>query len=651
MFKLSGSEHPNLLRVYENASKVFDEGLIFRKRKKRERIYRFLRRLSIGIITVSGIIIFLLAVDIANFRIIQSESVQGKINIEKAISLLEKNDNKSAIYYSKMAQNNFGTSLSYLHEYKGNFLVKSFGFFGKQYNDVDYLLSTANTLSRGVEEASSFRGKMDSILINKGDFSKLSETDKKKILQFVYESAPELFGIKANIDLALTSFQQINYIGILSPFRSEIYDIGQKIKLADYLLDQQIPMSEILPAFFGYPEKSKYLVVFQDSRTLMPTGGAIKAYGVMENSLGEIAKFDTADSKILDNNLRDSVSVDLPLSFRNHTGKEKWLMSDANWSPDWPESAEKIKWFYEKETGDKSNLDGVIAINNDFIKELLNLSGPIMIDNISYDSGNFIKLYDSGTDKKVFGKLIKEIKLKLFDQNYSNYYDFFTLLSSNLAKKNLVLYFKDVNFEQIAEEKGWSSEIKNPDGDYLLVVDSNLGGSENDNYISKNINYQIDQDVNGVFADLSINYANNILTNFKNFSYKNYVRIYVPKGSLLINADGFDEKGVEVSDDKENNKTIFAGMIVVEPGKIANVKIRYKLPQNIESLVKQGEYGLYAQKQPGNNVDVLMVDLKFGNSIKLYNPTGFNVDLISDKNVRWSTNLLTDRLFSVNLFK
>lgn len=650
MFRISGSKNPDLLSVYHKASKVFDEGFIFRKRKRRERLFRYLRRLSVAIITVSCLILLYFSVHFVNFKVMYRESLEGKTNIEKAIASADVNENQSAIYFSKLAQNNFDTSLNYLHQYQSNFLVRNLDYFQKQYSDLDYLISTANTLSRGVEEASMFKMNLSEILLAENISSEEKKVNQEKLLKFIYESAPELFGIRANIDLALNTFNSISYSGILRPFRTEIEEIGKKIEIAGFILDQQIPLSQILPQFFGYPEKTKYLVVFQDNRMMTANGGAIRAYGVLENEMGEIVNFNTyaAEKAIFDFKDVEKTSAKKMKEKASVETKLTKLFSDLSLSPDWPSAAEKIKMDYRKNTGDKSEFDGVLAINNEFMVDLLSLTGPIKIGETEYSSQNVLNLFGYENNKNAIGEIIKIAKEQMLDKNQTDIFTAINFLSTNLIKKNIVLNFTDFSFQEISEERAWANEVKKTDGDYLMVVDTNIGAGANDVAISKNIGYNIDQDVNGIFADLHINYANNSTDKSVNGTYKNYLRIYVPSGCELIMSKGFDADGVEILEDLDNNKSIFAGTVTIEPGKIANIRIYYKLSSKVQKMAQDGEYSLYAQKQSGVKNNKFTVDLKFANSIRLYNPTGFNANLVENNQIHWETDYLTDRLFNVN---
>ena len=73
----------------------------------------------------------------------------------------------------------------------------------------------------------------------------------------------------------------------------------------------------------------------------------------------------------LQGNLEVLLSSPEPLHILN----ANWQMQDANWFFDFPTSAKKLMWFYEKSGG--PTVDGVIAINSNILPKLLAITGPI----------------------------------------------------------------------------------------------------------------------------------------------------------------------------------------------------------------------------------------------------------------------------------
>jgi len=159
--------------------------------------------------------------------------------------------------------------------------------------------------------------------------------------------------------------------------------------------------------------------------------------------------------------------------------------------------------------------------------------------------------------------------------------------------------------------------------------------------------YSLDQGVNGLFAKLKINYVHRGSFDWKTTRYRSYTRIYVPKGSQLIKSWGGSDEPVVTYD--EGDKTVFAGFISIEPGKINNIYLEYKLPDRIKmKAIAQKKYSLYVQKQPGLKIEELKVNLNFDNVIKSYKPVGFFVDNEKDNKITWTADLDTDREFNIN---
>jgi hypothetical protein len=78
-----------------------------------------------------------------------------------------------------------------------------------------------------------------------------------------------------------------------------------------------------------------------------------------------------------------------------------------------------------------------------------------------------------------------------------------------------------------------------------------------------------------------------------NATLRNWLRVYVPKGSKLVDFKG-SEKKVQTYD--ELGKTVYEGFLGVQPEGKASVKLSYTLPFKIKNA---DDYALLVQKQPG----------------------------------------------------
>jgi hypothetical protein len=77
--------------------------------------------------------------------------------------------------------------------------------------------------------------------------------------------------------------------------------------------------------------------------------------------------------------------------------------------------------------------------------------------------------------------------------------------------------------------------------------------------------------------------------------YRDYLRIYLPKGAKLLEARGFENKSQTYED---LGHTTIAGFFTVVPQGLAKVIIKYSTPGDFQS---QGKYYLMIQKQPGTD--------------------------------------------------
>ena len=636
--------------------------------KKREKKIKIFRYFLYFILLVASLFLLLLFLNFINIKYAYEEALSGKRNLEYSFSLFKEKKFNAALDFSLIAQKNFQKSLEYNQKIKNNIIIKHFYYLNNQIENIDYLFSVANILSQSFTAGIRFSSSLDNIINSESNFSNLEEKQKEALIKRIYESSPELNGLKADLDLALINLDKINYNWPISIFQNKIEDLKTKIKKTDKILKSVVPMSELLPFVLGYPQKTSLLVILQNKDELRPTGGFIGTYGILELEHGEILRFDTHDIYHLDMPVKDKLNIKPPKPLEDYLGIKKWYMRDANWSPDWPSSAKNIEDFYWKEDrllplkNKINNFDGkfagAIAITPDFIIDLLKITGPIIIDGEEYNQYNFTNLLQykvekgyellgtpSWERKEVIGKIATEIKKRLFAFDSNKFYKLLNVLKNNLDEKNILIYFKDDNLEEIVSENNWGGKIKNNEGDYLMVVDANLAAFKTDRVIDRKINYKIMESKNGIFSDLFLFYKHNGQFDWKTTRYRTYVRIYTPLGSELVKAEGFSQDKIDTY--SEFNKTVFGGFISIEPGKIGNIYLRYKLPNSIDLSLKKGYYTLYVQKQAGKEVGSLEVNLDFIRDINSYLPTGFYVNK-NKNNIKWESDFFRDKKFIVN---
>lgn len=670
MFKFSKSKHVDFAKLYYKFENVYNQLPQIKKAKRKKIIFKTLKFLSFFFIGTAALLIIFFGVHIFSLKEIYTQSIQGKIQLEQAVLKAETQDFEGSAASAVQASNKFNAALNNIEELKDSYVVSRFPIVKIQLEDLGYLLNSVEILSRSVAQGSRFGNEVQKLLDGdkKITYSTFTAEEKKRVLKKIFDSGPELAGMKANLDLALLSFDKISYTGILWPLKSKILEVKSKVEEGDNLLAQAFPMSQLLPVFTGFPKKSTFLVLFQNSDELRPTGGFLGTYGILQTENADITRFDTHDIYHMDMPVQDKLNIIPPDPIKKYLN-QKWYMRDANWLPDWPSSAQKIEWFYKTEnkllTGKNQinnfdgEFDGILAITPRLATELLSMVGPINIDGQEYNSENFTEILEyrvekgyaesgipSWQRKEVVGDILKEMKIRLLNLPSNRWKEIIKTINTNLARKDILIYLKDPQLETLVVEQNWGGELKNNTDDFVMLVDSNMAALKTDASITRNIRYDLSETAKGLIAKATINYAHQGRSDWKTSEYKSFTRLYVPSGSTLINVSGFEKNSLVVQN--ESNKTSFGGLLKVDPGSVGTLVFEYELPQALNNKIKSDGYDLLFQKQPSSRISELAVDVKLANVIKSYSPVGFSVDKNFDREISWTTDFEMDKYFNIS---
>lgn len=640
---------------------------LIKKRRRLRRNFKILKYFGLTIAFLFLVLLILFSAEILSFKQLYSQAVSGRHNLEQAIISAEQAEFSQAMVLAGAALADFNFSADELGRMKNSYLANRFPFLTGQLNGLESLLVANRFISQAIYSGANLGKNLENLTggDKKLNFSKFSPAEKRQVLGKIFESTPELNGIKADLILAYAGLDQVNAFGALFPFKKKIVQTKKQIDEARKILEKAVPLSQLLPVLAGYPKSSSYLVVLQDNDELRPTGGLLDGYGILRFTDGDLINFNTRDIYYLDMPAKGKIGVippepikkylvDPPAGLTAQAGG--WYLRDANWSPDWPTAAQKIDWFYRLESrlnpaAEKNpQFNGVIGLTPKLITYFLRVIGPVAVKGQVYDQTNFRGLLESRAEdgsswakKEIIGEIVKELKNKIFAWPVKEWTKTVNLLADNLASKDLLLYFSDKQLENIAVDNGWGGEIKSTAGDYLMVVDANLGGEKTDVELSRSLEYKVTQNKTGLFSKLTLNYAHHGGPGRQTGVYKSYTRVYAPLGSQLISSGGYSLSQIDLGG--EAGKTWFGFYFEVQPGEIKNITIEYKLPA---LAAAPQNYELYLQKQPGKEINETIVDLSFLNDIKSYSPASLYARKISPGRIRWEGDLNIDRKFEVN---
>ena len=415
--------------------------------------------------------------------------------------------------------------------------------------------------------------------------------------------------------------------------------------------------SEALNNIFGGSGYRKYLLVFQNQNEMRPTGGFIGSFALMEVENGELISLSVPPGGSYDLQGQLEKFVEPPEQMLPII--DRWHFRDANWFADFPTSAKKLMWFYRHSR--QVSTDGVIAINAEVLSRVLNITGPIKDEkrNVVLTSSNAIDtiqdIVENGEEKAQHKpkQILSDMAPKFIDQ-FKNLQPQDTIkilgnLQQAMEQKEIQAYFVDEKPKQLVKKLGWDGSILKTDNqDYLMVVNSNIGGQKSDAKIEQTISHEaVVQNDGDVVVTVTIErtHKGQVDEPFYGAANIDYLRIYVPQKSNLLRAGGFtmiEEKsfkaplkiakkdetikniekeigydalsGTKITD--EMGKTAFGNWVVTKPGKTTKVYFTYKLPFSVfdkkyktskkwynvmQNNLSYSDYQLVIQKQSGMN--------------------------------------------------
>lgn len=412
-----------------------------------------------------------------------------------------------------------------------------------------------------------------------------------------------------------------------------------------------------LPYLLGLEGKRVYLVLFQNNMELRPGGGFIGSYGILSLDKGRITDFKVHDVYDADGKL--TMHIEPPFAIRRFLGAPHWFLRDSNFAIDFPTNAEKAKMFLKFETGE--SVDGVIAVDTSFIKNILGAIGPVAVSdyNETVNKDNFYLLTQSHAEKDFFPgstqkkdflrSLLNSMQQKIADNNFS-YVALAKAVGESIKNKHLFFAFADPPSQKLFAINNLSASLsdlrekeENEFLDFFAVIDANFGLNKSNYYLKRSIDHKAIIGINGdLEGTATITYEN---TSKKDSpfagDYKNYLRFVLPVNTTLkdIKIDNVSAKttaaitdpeiftaknfiapkDLELERGHEQGKATFGFLLTVPAGKSKKVSISYSLTKAIDTGASAFSYNLRVFKQPGTENDPYSFSLDFPNMFRPIN--------------------------------
>ena len=497
-------------------------------------------------------------------------------------------------------------------------LEKSLGYWQRSSNSK--LLWLAQTSQKGAM-----------VLSSAADLSSLALDLSRAIWEEEGEASElsEEIEIKQEVfarDLGLLEAQLASKVNFLPlGLNQRLVGWQEKIDQAQLVLEKSSRLLPDLSWWLGEDQPRRFLIVFQNNMELRPTGGFIGSLATLEVSGGKIVQFKVEDVYTVDGQLKGHVEPPLPI--KDILGEGGWYLRDSNWSPDFPTSADKISWFYKKETG--KEIDGVIALNLTSAQKILSQIGEIYLpdfeekinaDNLFakaefYSETNF---FPGSSQKASFLTALTGQLLAVIQNTPDQVWQPLSLaLWESLEEKELLISTTNEKANQALKTNNWDGRIKsvvigreNSVGDFLFPVEANLGVNKANHFLRRSLSLLIEMNKKDKLDHLFQIYYENTsqTTEWPGGEYKNYLRLFVPLGTELNQVAIYDPlKGREqslkiipqekIKQSEEKGKLVLGFLVTVPINSRRVVEASYS--QKLKVDQDNWHYLLYLQKQSG----------------------------------------------------
>lgn len=414
----------------------------------------------------------------------------------------------------------------------------------------------------------------------------------------------------------------------------------------------------------GGKTKKRYLVLFQNNMELRPTGGFIGSFALITFDKGRLIDLDVQDVYSADGQLKGHVEPPLPI--KTHLGEGEWFLRDSNWSPNFPTSAQRAAWFIDKELG--IGIDGVMGVDLEFAKKILAQTGAIELhdfgetintDNL-YEKAQFAAEGDffpgSKAKKNFLTALSKTLLLRMTENPKEGMASLLKPIISVFEERHAALWTKNSRVNSVFREMGWDGSVSNvfcsqeKDGascvpDYLQVVEANFGVNKANYFLEKDYSLDVSVEQNKIIHTLTAAYKNKSQAAvWPGGDYKNYLRVFAPKGSVftkatLLNQDLQEEENLSIDAGFEEGKSAGGTLALIPSGEARRLTVVWETP--VPDLGDKGELLFLWQKQMGTGNDPVWIKVsKTGESYKVEavptpsltqaNTVGYNTTLVKD---------------------
>ncbi|MDP9343424.1 MAG: DUF4012 domain-containing protein [Actinomycetota bacterium] len=396
---------------------------------------------------------------------------------------------------------------------------------------------------------------------------------------------------------------------------------------------------KLLPGFFGADGPKNYFLALQNNADQRATGGASLGYGIVRIDHGRMDLVRGGGISSLSQGQAFHVSAPRPIRwYLRHASVPPRIDNGVNYTPDFPVVA--ATWAKQVSRAADLRIDGVIAVDPVAVSGLLRDQPPIHIGSFPdpITSHNLVQVtehdqYSLGHSAQVvfttqlvraaFQVLTSPRNVPLMTKE----------LTTALTEKRIQLWSSDSDLQGLLAELGWDGALKQPDGDYLFLVDEKRLSNKVDFYTRQSIRYTIKLDPAGTGeASARVRLTNDTPPGEPSYItglWKPYglnvamLNLYVPAGA----ADASVEPDVPVkfktrpkaflTHTESQSWLVLTKTVEAWPDNPADVTFHYSLPHVVQATPAGEVYRLTIQHQPLANPAEITVNVLLPPGVKV----------------------------------
>lgn len=463
--------------------------------------------------------------------------------------------------------------------------------------------------------------------------------DLARLTAELVQVQPQLQEAQRTLDLAVSARSRIATENLSPEVGGALVELDRFLPLAQ----DGLTLGRELPRLLGATQEGPktYLLLVQNEDELRPTGGFITAAGTLLLQDGRMGSLEFSNSGNADDWTKPYPTA--PWQLGEYMNSPVLIFRDANWFTHYPTTAQYAEYLYSLSSN--HSVDGVIAFDQQLLVKLLAVTGPLRLADVDVpvDAGNVVSYMRASktptpeeaaspewNNKAFLNKITRALLEKILSGDVEPEKLVLVLMQA-LNEHHLLIQVDNVTAAALLERYDWDGAVRPSGGDFLMVVDTNIGFNKTNAVVRSSLTYEVDlSKTNSLTSSLTVFHQNDStgldachpwekvrVEGEKEYPiqdcYWNYMRVYTPKGTFLLDAapqaipaewmilKKSPPVQVDILDEEIEGVQGFGTIQVVPVSSALTTDFEFLLPPGV--VQAQGNnrfrYHLKVQKQPG----------------------------------------------------